>query len=88
MDRERIKRKLNEDVERSRELVNQTRDEFSFRLSNIPTGVPSPDGPGYIQQSGGAYRNALRVYLASLRRLNDFLIDGKMPPELSNREDS
>lgn len=88
MERERIERKLNEEVERSRELVNQTRDEFSFRLSTIPTGVPSPDGPGYIQQSGGAYRNALRLYLASLRRLNDFLIDGKTPAELFTTEDS
>lgn len=82
MERCRIEQALHEEVERSRELVNQTRDEFSFRLSSIPTGVPSPDGPGYIRQSGSAYRAALRTYIASLRRLNDFLIDGKAPPDL------
>lgn len=84
MERHRIEQALHADVERYRELVNQARDEFSFRLSSIPTGVPSPDGPGYIRQSGDAYRAALRGYIASLRRLNDFLIDGKTPPDLQD----
>ena len=87
MEQGKIERALHAEVERSRELVNQTRDEFSFRISAIPTGVPMPDGPGYIRESGGAYRTALRAYVTSLRRLNEFLIDGKAPPDLMNHED-
>ncbi len=88
MERENIERELHSALEKSRDLVSQTRDEFSFRLSRIPTGVPSPDGPGYIQQAGQAYRAALRGYIASLRCLNEFLVDGKAPARFSATRDS
>jgi hypothetical protein len=81
MDRENIERELHAALEKSRDTVSLTRDEFSFRLSRIPTGIRAPDGPGYIQQAGQAYHTALRGYIASLRRLNQFLVDGKLPKE-------
>ena len=81
MDPENIERELHAALEKSRDTVSQSRVEFSFRLSRIPTGIPAPDGPGSIQQTGQAYQTALRGYIASLRRLNQFLVDGKLPAE-------
>jgi hypothetical protein len=50
--------------------------------SDIPSGLPHPDGAGRIRNAGIAYRSAVGRYCFALSQFNEFLINGTIPEDL------
>ena len=51
-------------------------------VSDIPSGIPHPDGTDRIRQASGEYKASREVASEAMKRLSDFLIRGIIPPDL------
>jgi hypothetical protein len=58
---------------------------FTEIMCDVPTGIPSPDGPERIRQVSREYGETQAAATAALVRLNDFLVHGAIPPHLETR---
>jgi hypothetical protein len=69
---------LNE-IKRTREAYDKTRIGFSAVSSDIPSGIPHPDGTTRIKNARRDNSAALEEYMRALREFNDFIISRKVP---------
>lgn len=77
---------LRRTLEVARERHSQTRHELQAAVSEIPSGVPAPDGGARIHIASNNERFARRAYQVAMSRLYDFLLDGKIPEDLKSAE--
>jgi hypothetical protein len=73
---------LSGDLERARVAFESARENFRSIMSDIPSGIPQPDGTLRIELAGTAFRIAIDDYSVALREFNNFLIDGAVPERL------
>jgi len=59
---------------------------FTEIMCEVPSGIPSPDGPERIRQVSREYGETQAKATAALLRLNDFMVHGKIPPHLEKPE--
>jgi len=52
--------------------------------SEIPSGLPSPDGTARIKQAGERNRAALNALNNALQRWHDFTVHGTIPEDLKD----
>jgi hypothetical protein len=52
---------------------------FDRILSQVPSGIPHPDGSFRIQKASKAYRMALQNFDMALRRFSEFTLHGTLP---------
>jgi hypothetical protein len=65
----------------ARKRRNEARNELQRAVSEIPSGIPAPDGGTRIHAAANSERYASWAYHVAMRRLYDFLLDGKIPEE-------
>jgi hypothetical protein len=58
---------------------------FTEIMCDVPSGIPSPDGPERIRQVSREYGETQAKATAALVSLNDFLVYGKTPPHLEKK---
>jgi len=80
-DRASIEVLLRRTADAARERRNEARLELQRTVSELPYGVPAADGGVRIHAATAAERYASRAYHVAMRRLYDFLLDGKTPEE-------
>jgi hypothetical protein len=73
---------LKKELEVADSLYKLARAEFMRVCSDIPSGLPQPDGTQRIQNAGRSQRAAQEAYAAALRRFNGFIVKGELPEEL------
>lgn len=83
MSRPDIERALLEEVSRTREAYDIARKEFLLITSEIPSGLPSPDGVSRISTAGRRSTATMEAYSRALQDLNDFLLRGVIPKRLT-----
>ena len=87
-DRERIAGVLRMKIEtaRIRQFVaNKALDDIVHKM---PSAIPAPDGTLRIREAERKYQQALKTIELAARSLNDFLLNGRVPPDLDLRKDS
>jgi len=57
-------------------------DLFKEILGDVPSGIPSPDGPERIRQASRDFGRTQTEMAAALGRLNDFIVHGVVPANL------
>jgi len=72
---------LRRTADSARQRRNDARYELQRAVSDVPSGIPAPDGGARIHAAAGSERYASRAYHVAMRRLYDFLLDGKIPEE-------
>ena len=80
-DRAAIESVLRATLEAARENHNNARRELQRAVDEIPSGMPAPDGGVRIHAAASSERYAGRAYRVALKRLYDFLLDGKIPED-------
>ena len=70
------------------EEVNKAHDEyvaantrFNSLVSEIPSGIPQPDGSLRIQKAGSETRRALEKYTRSMKLYTEFILNGIFPDD-------
>lgn len=86
MNPERILQALRDELHQARERHDLASKQFSDILSDVPSGLPHPDGTQRIQLASREYNEALRAQYEALSRLNDFMVHGTVPPDLIEPE--
>ncbi|HVP48114.1 MAG TPA: hypothetical protein VMT32_16080 [Bryobacteraceae bacterium] len=74
---------LRRTVEAKRQRRNEARYELQRAVSEIPSGIPAPDGGARIHAAANSERYASQAYHVAMKRLYDFLLDGKIPEDLN-----
>jgi hypothetical protein len=83
--RQEIETILKADLDLARLAYESARLEFSVVMSDIPSGLPQPDGTGRIRNAGVCYNAAVQAYTAALREFNAFITFGEIPERLNDR---
>jgi len=87
LSRSEIEKKLVKKVQTTKERYKAAHLRFSAVSSEIPSGLPHPDGRDRIRMAGEEYYSAMAAYNLALREFNTFLVDGSVPDYL-NRDRS
>jgi hypothetical protein len=74
---------LRHTLEAARERHTKARYELQHAVSEIPTGIPVPDGAARIHVAAESERYARRAYQVAMSRFYDFLLDGAIPEDLN-----
>lgn len=68
--------------------VNKAHDEYvaantllNSLVSEIPSGVPQPDGSLRVQKAGSEVRRTLEKYTRSMKVYTDFILNGTVPSD-------
>ncbi|MCU1261458.1 MAG: hypothetical protein JWO80_4343 [Bryobacterales bacterium] len=80
--RDEIERLLFEELDRAKLAHEHAKKEFKAVLSQIPSGLPQPDGTARISNAGRANASTLNGYVQALREFNAFVIHGAVPERL------
>jgi len=83
-ERASIESLLRRTAEAARQRRNEARLALQLAVSDIPSGLPAPDGGARIHAAASSERYASRAYHVAMRRLYDFLLDGKIPEEFES----
>lgn len=81
--RSEIEKTLFEQVQRAKEVYKSAHLRFNSVSSEIPSGLPHPDGRERIRIAGETYYSAMTAYNLALREFNNFLLDGSVPEYLT-----
>jgi len=82
-------RQLEREEYAAREEVRQARARYQEIISEIPSGLPPPDGAARIQRAGAAVRYYEQKLSQASRRLMDFLVAHPKPqPAKPTQKDS
>ena len=79
-DDEALTKILREKVEIARLRLDQANEHFKALARDAPPTIRQPDGALNIHQFGREYRDALKEFEEAMRKLNDFLLRGIVPP--------
>ena len=74
------------ELDRTRRSYDQARREFIALTSEIPSGIPHPDGTARITNAGRKNAATLKDYMRALREFNDFALNGKVPDRIKGFE--
>ena len=85
MDRDAALRLLRSDVESARQKLREASAVFDAIVSEIPSGLPHPDGSQRIFNSSRELTMARRNVMAALDRLNALVLRNTMPDDLKGR---
>jgi len=88
MERERILRMLRAELAAAQHRREDASERFDTMIREVPSGIPHPDGSERIRQIASEYGRTQAEAAAAFGRLNDFLIHGKVPPDLERKPDS
>jgi hypothetical protein len=77
-----VEKLLRAEVERTGKLRDQANVEFWRVSTDIPSGLPNPDGTHRIQGAAKAQLVAMKEHYNALKRLNAFLNGGEIPEDL------
>lgn len=72
------------EMNRTREQYYSAKERAWSISADIPSGLPHPDGVKRIQNAARDESAALDNYINSLRRLNDYVLDGVVPEDLKD----
>jgi hypothetical protein len=84
LSRTEIEKKLVEKVQTTKEVYKSAHVRFNAVSSEIPSGLPHPDGRDRIRMAGEEYYSAMADYNLALREFNTFLLDGTVPDYLKS----
>ena len=81
VDRDTILKILREQLERAQQRRTEANRRFHAVLSEteIPSGMPQPDGTHRIRQAARHYEDALRAVNLAVYNLNNFVMHGTLP---------
>jgi hypothetical protein len=82
-DRERILKRLREDVKGAEQRRDTASERFHEIMSQVPSGIPHPDNTLRIQQASREFSTTRQEVLSAISKLNDYLAHGKVPPDLN-----
>jgi len=57
---------------------------YDVSHADLPSHIPYPDSVTRITQAARAHNEALESYRAALKRLNDHILHGIIPPDLQH----
>ena len=80
-DRDAIESVLRRTVDVAQENHNEARHALQRAVSEVPSGMPAPDGGVRIHAAASSERYTGRAYQVAMKRLYDFLLDGKIPED-------
>jgi hypothetical protein len=84
MEQSRILLRLEEDLIKARERRNRASARFDEAMSGAPSGIPYPDSTERLRIASKEYTLALEAVKGALKKQNDFLIHGIVPPEMKH----
>jgi hypothetical protein len=73
---------LRTELERTKSRYELARAEFTFVTTDIPSGLPQPDGTQRIHNMARDVRASRAAFQTALTRFNDFVLRGKIPDDL------
>ena len=83
LDRSKILERLHQDREIARRRRDEASSHFDDIIRQVPHGgIPYPDSQERIRRASHDYTRAQRDLANATARLNDYLIDGTVPPQL------
>ena len=80
--RTEIPRILRDEVNRARTAYENAHTEFKAITTDIPSGIPAPDGALRIRNAGAKYRDTMEEYNQALDEFNVFIKNGTIPERL------
>ena len=87
-ERERISNILRAKLEAARIRRFAAENTLKDIASEVPGTLPASDGVLRIRKAGREHQEALKAVELAVRNLNDFLLNGRVPPELDLGKDS
>ena len=73
---------LQSEVELTRSAYERAKRDLDCVVTEAPGGLPHPDATQRIKVAAQRRTKAMAAYAASLKRFNDFLLNGTIPDEL------
>jgi hypothetical protein len=73
---------LRAEVERAKSRYEIAKAEFTRVCTDIPSGLPHPDGTQRLHNAARDQRVSRDAFQAALDRFNDFVLRGKIPDAL------
>ena len=73
---------LRDDLERARLQYEIAKAEFMHVCSDVPSGLPQPDGTQRIKNAARDQRASREAFQVAVNRFNDFILRGKIPDDL------
>jgi hypothetical protein len=73
---------LQENLKAAEQRRDVASERFHEIMSEVPSGIPHPDGTLRIQLVSREYTSAREEVAAALAKLNDYLAHGKIPPDM------
>jgi hypothetical protein len=86
-DRLKIHDILHREFERATEDLDVAKRNFLRACSDVPGGLPHPDGARRLQKTAYAQNAAMRNLAEAMHRLNAFLLNGAVPADLKKNDE-
>jgi hypothetical protein len=81
-DRLEIEDILRAEVQRTAQELDEAKRDFRRVYSDIPSGIPHPDGNLRLQKTAHVRAFAMKAFAKALQRFNSFVLDGAIPEDL------
>jgi len=85
VDHQEIRHLLEDDFDAAQQRRIAASKRYTEIMSDIPSGIPQPDGTDRIRQASGEYKASRDAATEAMKRLSDFLIRGIIPAELARK---
>ena len=86
-DRERILEILRRELKIAKKRSVEASTHFTEMIHQAPSGIPYPDGTERIHRASRDYSHSQDRLRDALARMNDYLLQGKIPPGIGNPAD-
>jgi len=73
--------RLAQELDKARHEYDLASKRFNAVMSDVPSGLPHPDGAYRLERSGKESRLTLDLYTKALRRYSEFLLYGVIPED-------
>ena len=71
--------RLEREEREARDQLRAAHERFCEIVSDIPSGIPQPDGAVRIQRAGAEVRRINRQHVEATKRLMDYILHGTVP---------
>ena len=85
IDPQEIRHLLEDDFDAAQQRRIAASKRYNEIISDIPSGIPQPDGTDRIQQASGEYKASREAATEAMKRLSDFMIRGTIPADLERK---